>query len=319
MTRLGCPCFQTFFAASGLCIFWSLFCSGFAHSAAGQGLPGARLETSALERAPQPGQARLNSTDRQPYVWIPPGKFIMGCSPGDDECVSSERPSHEVETSRGFWLGQTAVTVSAWKRFRAATGRPALPTRNSLGIANLNEAGSDDRVPVVMITWNEARQFCEWAGSRLPTEAEWEYAARAGNTAARYGDLDAIAWYADNSGINPIDGQQFLQKRDLVAFGNRLRENGNGPHPAGQKQPNAWNLFDMLGNVSQWVADWYDSNYYAHADKRDPLGPAEGRSRVTRGASWLTFRSFARTSYRLWAEPDYRNYGLGFRCRGNEP
>lgn len=121
-------------------------------------------------------------------------------------------------------------------------------------------------MPAVIVTWDEARSYCEWSGGRLPTEAEWEYTARAGNPSARYGDLDAIAWYADNGGKQRIHSAQ-IWRTDQPNYGKRLFGNGNGPHPVGQKQPNGWNLYDMLGNVWQWTADWYDGQYYSRQDK----------------------------------------------------
>ena len=161
-----------------------------------------------------PGTKKVNSKDGLTYVWIPPGKFQMGCSPGDAECFDNERPAHEVTITKGFWLGQTSVTQQAYRR---VTGKnPA------------NHKGAN--LPVEEVDWNEAQAYCKAIGGRLPTEAEWEYAARAGSTGVRYGNLDEIAWYDENS--------------------------GNQSHEVGQKAPNAFGLYDMLGNTWQWVADW---------------------------------------------------------------
>jgi formylglycine-generating enzyme required for sulfatase activity len=124
---------------------------------------------------------------------------------------------------------------------------------------------------------------------RLPTEAEWEYAARAGTTGSRYGDLDRIAWYNGNS--------------------------GNTTQAVGQKQANAFGLYDMLGNVWQWVADWHAG--YPSGTQRDPAGPTSGQYRALRGGSWVNDARHARASYRGRNEPEYRYSPIGVRCAGN--
>jgi serine/threonine-protein kinase len=183
---------------------------------------------------PTAGEGKVNPIDGQRYVWIPPGTFQMGCSPGDNECADDEKPARTVTISKGFWMGQTEVTVGAYKRFKTPP----------------SGTGSDDQ-PVVNVTWNDAVACCRWAGGRLPTEAEWEYAARAGTTGARYGELDDIAWYSGNSG-------------------GRI-------HSVGQKAPNAFRLCDMLGNVWEWVAEenrvrggsWFYFPWVARVSGRD--------------------------------------------------
>jgi hypothetical protein len=114
---------------------------------------------------------RTNPDDSQTYVWIPPGEFLMGCSPSDTECLDNEKPPHTVRITRGFWLGQTPVTVGAYRRFAEKNG-VSMPPEPSC-----NPRWSDSEQPIVRVTWNQARDYCEWAKGRLPTEAEWEYAA----------------------------------------------------------------------------------------------------------------------------------------------
>ncbi len=229
-------------------------------------------------------EAKVNPKEGLKYVWIPPGSFEMGSSPGDNECASDEKPPHRVIIAKGFWLGQTEVTVGAYKRFAGATGK-AMPAA-----VDFNPGWSNEQMPIVNVSWKDAQEYCTWAGGRLPTEAEWECAARAGDTASRYGDLDEIAWYANNSG----------QKT----------------HEVGQKRANSFGLFDMLGNVSEWVNDWYDENYYQNSPSQDPKGPASGRLRVVRGGSWYGNPRNVRVSYRDWHIPASRNNYLGFRCGG---
>jgi formylglycine-generating enzyme required for sulfatase activity len=198
---------------------------------------------------------------------------MMGCSPGDNDCEADEKPPHEVAITHGFWLGQTEVTEGAYSRFRKFAA-----------------AGSGN-LPVTQVSWQDAQDYCRWAGLRLPTEAEWEYAARAGTTESRYGALDDVAWYTRNS--------------------------GDSAKPVGGRRPNAWGLYDMLGNVWEWVADWYDASYYQKKIGTDPGGPSGGSYRVLRGGSWVVNPGGVRVSYRLWVEPTVRYNVTGFRCAGD--
>lgn len=260
-----------------------------------------------------PGTVRINRRDGQRYVWIPPGRFTMGCSPGDSECAADEKPAHRVTLTKGFWLGQSSVTVDAWKRYRFAMRTAPLPTQ-SHNEKNLNEAGPGN-MPAVMMTWDEANSFCQWAGMRLPKEAEWEYAARAGTTSSRYGDLDSIAWYADNSGRQRINSTA-LWSKDYKSYPKKLQENGNFVHGVALKKPNAWNLFDILGNVQQWTADRYDASYYARSEMENPTGAVSGDLHVLRGGSWFNTPGSVRVSTRLQGEPESRSSLVGLRCAG---
>jgi formylglycine-generating enzyme required for sulfatase activity len=218
--------------------------------------------------------ARVNPKDVQLYVYIPPGEFTMGCSAGDSDCLSHENPTHPVRITQGFWLGQTEVTQAAYHK---VTGQAP-------------SFFEGDQRPVENVDWYQAASYCQAVGMRLPTEAEWEYAARAGSPGARYGALDDVAWYDKNSG----------------------RET----KPVGGKKPNDWGLYDMLGNVWEWTADPYDGNSYHSSLSTDPAGPASGDRRVLRGGSWIVDPAFVRVSYRLRGVPTYRGYTGGFRCAG---
>ena len=233
---------------------------------------------------PTSGEVERSPKDGLKYVWIPPGTFMMGCSPGDNECSSEEKPSHQVTISKGFWLCRTPVTAGAYKRLSAATGRQ-MP-----GAPNFNNGWMNENMPIVSVSWDDAQAYCGWIGGRLPTEAEWEYAARGGNTEARYGNLDDIAWYRDNSRFQA--------------------------HDVAQKRPNGFGLYDMLGNVWQWVNDWYDQNFYQVSSSQDPQGPASGQLRVLRGGSWINIPRYLRVSFRYWDNPGLRINYVGFRCAG---
>jgi formylglycine-generating enzyme required for sulfatase activity len=217
-----------------------------------------RERPQAPPEAPQPEEPsrgkRVNPKDGLTYVYIAPGAFLMGCSPGDNECQNDEKPAKQVTISRGFYLSESEVTQGAYQR---VTGE------------NPSHFKGPD-LPVETVTWNEASGYCQQIGGRLPTAAEWEYAARAGSTGARYGDLDRVAWYDGNS--------------------------GRKPHAVKQKEPNAWGLYDMLGNVWEWTADqWQDG-------------------RELRGGSCYNLTRLARASYRSRFEPSNRNVDFGLRC-----
>jgi formylglycine-generating enzyme required for sulfatase activity len=262
------------------------------------------------------GEVRVNPTDGLKYVWVPSGAFLMGCSAGDAECYDFEKPSHGVGISKGFWLGQTVVTVDAYKRFTAATGKSMPPEPDLKGRA-LNPGWNDAAMPMVEVTWSDANAYCAWAGGRLPTEAEWEYAARAGSTAARYDDLDGSAWYADNSGRDHLDSMTIWKKEDQASFTKLLNDNGNSLHAVGQKHPNDFGLYDMLGNVWEWVGDWWDPRYYLTSPALDPTGPTSGTERLLRGGAWDGSHRDMRVSLRNRRNPGDRDIDLGFRCGGD--
>jgi formylglycine-generating enzyme required for sulfatase activity len=225
--------------------------------------------TNRKAAARKPGELKINPQDGLTYVWIPPGTFRMGCSAGDDGCLDDEKPAHEVTISKGFWIGQTEVTQEAFQM-----------------VVSKNPSRSQGaKLPVGSATWAEARSYCVSVGMRLPTEAQWEYAARAGSLGSRYGELDQIAWFARNS--------------------------KNRRHEVGSKQANAWGLYDMLGNVWEWVFDWYAP--YAGDAVTDPRGPASGQFHVRRGGALGSLAGLARVSVRGG------NVGavVGIRCAGN--
>jgi sulfatase modifying factor 1 len=232
-----------------------------------------------------PGRVGENPKDGLQYVWIPPGDFMMGCPPGDTECFDQEKPPHHVKITKGFWIGQTEVTVAAYKRFAGGTGKAMPPT------PDFNMDWNDEQMPIVNLSWDDAQAYCTWAGGRLPSEAEWEYAARAGSAEARYGPVDEVAWYYVNSDLRP--------------------------HPVGGKRANGFGLYDVLGNVWEWVNDWYDENYYQQSPSQDPRGPASGLQHVLRGGSWGGFSKYARLSERIRGFPGGRRGFNGFRCGGD--
>jgi serine/threonine protein kinase len=269
------------------------------------------------DRLTVPGTVRINSIDGLAYVWIPAGSFEMGCSAGDRDCTDDEKPAHAVTISNGFWIGQTETTVKAYKRFVNASGR-SMPAEPDFSGRSLNRGWADENQPIIGVTWEQAKGFCEWAGLRLPSEAEWEYAARGGDPHPTYGMPDAIAWFADNSGRMRLDSGE-LWRNDQRQYVQTLKQNDNGPHRAGQKEPNAFGLRDALGNVWEWVNDWYGEAYYSQSPDRDPPGPPTGAMRVLRGGSWYNSPRFARSSRRHPTPPATHQVYDGMRCAGNLP
>lgn len=218
------------------------------------------------------------------FVWIPPGTFVMG-SPANEEGRQFIEVQHTVTLTQGFWMSDHEVTQGEYE---------------SVVGANPSYFKGDLNRPVEQVSWDDAVMYCQKltdleriAGRitaqqafRLPTEAEWEYAARAGATGARYGELDVIAWWHGNS--------------------------GDEPHAVKGKRPNSWGLYDMIGNVWEWCADWYSA--YPTGSVTDPTGPGWGSNRVSRGGGWgntdaWVTRSATRNSF----PPDLRSKAMGFR------
>ena len=147
----------------------------------------------------------------------------------------------------------------------------------------------------------------------MPTEAEWEYAARGGSPQDPYGPIDEIAWTASNSGAERFDSET-LFRTDPTAFQRKIKENGNRPHEVGSKRANGLGLYDMIGNVLELTNDWADPRYYAHSPERDPRGPASGATRISRGGHFAYVESANHASKRLAGDPAERSPLVGFRC-----
>ncbi len=193
------------------------------------------------------------------------------------------------------------MTVEA---YRKSTALPA-------EAPSWNPNWENPKLPMVRVDYAAAAAYCRWAGGRLPTEAEWEYAARAGAQAPTYGDLPDVAWSADNSGREPLDSAK-LAAEQRGAYMPTLRQNGNRPHPPAEKSPNAFGLFDILGNVAEWTADWHD--LYSATPVTDPRGPADGEKRIARGGTYSFPPASLRASARLKLGESNANDFTGIRC-----
>jgi len=222
------------------------------------------------------------------FVYVKGGCYQMGDTFGDGS--SDEKPVHEVCVD-DFYMGKYEVTQGQWK---------AIMGNNPSYF--IKDCG--DNCPVEQVRWNDIQEFTNKLSQktgknyRLPTEAEWEYAAKSGGKNEKWAgtsnesELWEYAWYNSNS--------------------------GSKTHPVGQKKPNGLGIYDMSGNVWEWVNDWYDSNYYKDSPKDNPKGPSRGSSRVGRGGSWYGLARYVRASFRLRSTPGFRHDDFGFRLAGSK-
>jgi formylglycine-generating enzyme required for sulfatase activity len=233
--------------------------------------------------APAEGVVALSTADlglgvKMEFVSIPAGEFMMGRSPGDTSPRNDELPVHRVQITKSFQMGQYEVTQAQWQ---AIMGSDPSYYKGAV-------------LPVEEVSWNDVQQFLTRLNGRndgyryrLPTEAEWEYAARAGSTDKYAGGvLDEISWHLVNSSFTT--------------------------HPIGEKKPNAWRLYDMLGNVSEWCQDLYGS--YLSGTATDPTGPSSGSQRTLRGSSFFDFTGDLRVLFRNYDSPTFSSRQYGFRC-----
>jgi formylglycine-generating enzyme required for sulfatase activity len=231
---------------------------------------------------------------------IPEGKFVMG-SPEFEIYRVPDESQHVVQVTQPFYMGMCEVTQG---QYQAVMGtNPSWFSSSGGGKARVTGLDTD-LFPVENVSCNEALEFCrrlsakENRAYRLPTEAEWEYACRAGTRTAFYtgnmeADLAKAGWYGAN----------------LIPVGS----SSNRTNRVGLKEPNAFGLYDMHGNVWEWCADWYDADYYSDSPEQDPSGPLSGVARVIRGGGWLRGPRLCRSAYRGKLAPDDRQYFTGFR------
>ncbi len=225
-------------------------------------------------------------------IWVEGGDFLMGCtSEQGGDCGSDEQNVRRV-TVDGFYIGMLEVTQSQWEK---VIGTSIYQQKTKAGASSIYGVGPD--YPMYYVSWDEAMEFCRILSNKtgrtytLPTEAQWEYAARGGNKneGTKYAGsnmIDVVAWYTDNSGGNV--------------------------HIVGSKRANALGIYDMSGNVWEWCKDWYANSYVSY-DTNNPVGPSSGSNRVSRGGSWCYNASGCRVAYRFCYSPGARSRYLGFR------
>lgn len=217
------------------------------------------------------------------FVRIPAGTFDMGSKLGSDE-----RPVHRTQVTKPYYLGRFEVTQEQWRRVMGTT----VEQQRDKADSTWDTRGVGPNFPIYYVSWIEVKSFVQrlnemegTTGYRLPTEAEWEYACRAGSPEENVPDLAARAWYGPNA--------------------------WEKTHPVGQKTPNAWGLYDMQGNVLEWCTDWYGP--YKAAALSDPQGADSGEGRIVRGGCWFMNADGCRAAVRMEGGPDKRNSSLGFR------
>jgi hypothetical protein len=243
-----------------------------------QGSPGQWDKTGAAIPQPETLSLDLGGGVTMELVLIPAGEFLMGCEDGRD----NEKPVHKVIISKPFYMGKYEVTQEQYEKVMGTNPSDFKGAKN----------------PVDTVSWDDAQEFCNRLSKKtdypitLPTEAQWEYACRAGTTTQWHsGDeeylLDDYAWYGWLGGY--------------------------GSNPSGRKRPNSFGLYDMHGNVWEWCSDWGSDTYYSESPSIDPTGSDTGSSRVYRGGYWLNSPDFCRSAFRFRNDPDYRYYGFGFR------
>lgn len=279
--------------------------------------------TSTPIPGPRVGEVKVIGNDGAEMVYIPEGEFIMGSE--DPDANANEKPRHEVYLD-AFWIDRYEVTNAQFQTFVNATGYKTTAERKGKGgrwsiTSNgwTEYSGLDWRHPhdastgiqgmanhpVVQVNWDDAVAYCQWAGKRLPTEAEWEKAAR-GTDGRRYPWGDELP-----AGTRwNFCGTECKSESSLSSDG----YSRTAPVGSFEKGKSFYGAYDMAGNVWEWVADWYSENYYSVSPYKNPQGPDKGSKRVIRGGSWANGPQDARVTNRPSSEPIYRLDVLGFRC-----
>jgi len=243
-------------------------------------------------------EKEVKGKDGAPMVLIPEGSFPMGVPHGDRDGGRDEYPRHDVFVN-DFYIDKFELTNSRYLEFVKATNHripqnPKNATRNLWEGETITESLADR--PVVNVDWADAQAYCQWAGKRLPTEAEWEKAAK--GTADRrfpWGNVEPT-----NKHLN--FNQQWIGEKTLMPVGSY--ELGKSP----------FGVYDMAGNVWEWVNDWYDAKYYEKSPAKNPTGPESGTKRVLRGSGWQNETPTVRIFTRVDSDPTIRNESTGFRC-----
>lgn len=249
-------------------------------------------------------ERHLEETKGGPMVYVPAGEFMMGCNDGaDNRCDDDEKPCHKVYVDE-FYIDKYEVTVEQY-RTCVQSGKCDDAGLRKYNKCNYDKSGRGDH-PINCVDWYQARAYCEFAGKRLPTEAEWEKAARGA-------DGRFFPW---GNNWNPRDAN-YCDSSCGGSWADKNHDDGYpttapvGSFPDGASP---YGTMDMAGNVSEWCSDRYDENYYSAGPSRNPTGPASGDLRVVRGGAWNHIPYYLRTSHRTKAFPSFSLSTVGFRC-----
>ncbi len=315
---------------------WLLAACGAHPGLAAAPLPSTASNALGMQMVLIPAGEFLMGSEGGLAPWFP------GYEPQRLRDLADEAPVHRVRLTRAFYMARHEVTVGQFRRFLQASGHvpesvadgsggygynprydPATTRRGDAfegrdprySWQNPGFAQGDDH-PVVNVTWNDAQALAAWLSRteqrryRLPTEAEWEYACRAGTRSHFHGGDDPASLAAT---ANVFDADAAVHWPAWQAFALPAHDGFAFTAPVGQFAPNAFGLHDMHGNVWEWTADWHDEHYYARSAVDDPQGPTEGTVKVRRGGSWHTWPLYARCAYRNWNSTDTRYTLVGIR------
>lgn len=263
-----------------------------------------------LSACGQTSDERVSKVDGKVMVRIPAGTFVMGTKPDERDAAKEEQPQHEVYVDE-FWIDRTETTNAQYRKcVEAGACRP--PERN---ISYTRESYYDneefDDYPVIWVSWDDANAYCKWAGKRLPTEAEWEKAAR-GIEPRRYPWGDE---WPDGRLVNLCDANCGFDYSHDDIDDKYADTSPVGNYPEGA---NPYGLLDMAGNVWEWVSDWYAEDYYEWATTKNPQGPQYGDERVMRGGAWNMWQSDLRTAAREKGAPYLTYPNVGIRCASDK-
>lgn len=242
-------------------------------------------------------------------VFVPEGKFLMGSTDEQIQAATEEllrdcstcqqasdwfvdqKPQHTVYLD-AFWTDKFEVTNALYQKC-AVTGKCAAPSESkSFSRSSYYGNSQYDNFPVIYVSWNDAKTFCEWAGKRLPTEAEWEKAAR--------GDKGRLYPWGNEWTAARVNAEERIKETAAI-----------GSYP---DDVSLYGAMDMGGNVREWVSDWYDENYYSHSPQNNPPGAPSGQLRVLRGGSWGGYMVSALAASRVAYDPATQEHYIGFRC-----